>query len=87
MNGKSDARRGRGAADNPPSRFASLFYVRDQDWTDPDDPAPTTQCLCDTSRSIITHNDSPDVGFDTSLNPYRGCEHGCLCWKMLHVVE
>jgi DNA repair photolyase len=55
-----------------------LFYVRDQDWNDPDDPAPTTQCLRDTSRSIIAHNDSPDVGFDASVNPYRGCEHGCI---------
>jgi DNA repair photolyase len=55
-----------------------LFYVRDQDWTDPDDPAPTTQCLRDTARSIIARNDSPDVGFDASVNPYKGCEHGCI---------
>jgi DNA repair photolyase len=75
---KSDVIRGRGAAENPPSRFASLFYVRDQDWTDPDDPAPATQCLRDTSRSIIARNDSPDVGFNTSVNPYKGCEHGCI---------
>ena len=70
--------RGRGALHNPPNRFTSLFYVRDQDWTEPEDPAPTTQCLRDTSRTIIAQNDSPDVGFDTSVNPYRGCEHGCM---------
>ena len=78
MSRMSDTIRGRGATENPPNRFASLFYVRDQDWTDPDDPAPTTQCLRDTSQSIIARNDSPDVGFDTSVNPYRGCEHGCI---------
>src|SRR5260370_3255665 len=37
-----------------------------------------TEFLRDTSRSLITHNDSPDVGFSSSLNPYRGCEHGCI---------
>jgi DNA repair photolyase len=37
-----------------------------------------TELMRDTSRSLITHNDSPDVGFDSSLNPYRGCEHGCI---------
>ena len=39
---------------------------------------PATRFLKDTSRSIITYNDSPDVGFDASVNPYRGCEHGCI---------
>src|SRR5258708_22141538 len=37
-----------------------------------------TELLRDTSRSLVTHNDSPDVGFSSSLNPYRGCEHGCV---------
>ena len=64
---KPDAMRGRGAAENPPNRFTTMFYVGDQDWHEPDDPAPVTQCLRDTSRSIITRNDSPDVGFDTSI--------------------
>ncbi|MBI3327842.1 MAG: PA0069 family radical SAM protein [Nitrospinae bacterium] len=70
--------RGRGAAGNPPNRFEPLWYVRDPEWTDPEDPGPATQFLRDTSRSIITYNDSPDVGFDASVNPYRGCEHGCI---------
>ena len=78
MSRMSSSARGRGATENPPNRFASLFYVRDQDWTDPDDPAPTTQCLRDMSRSIIARNNSPDVGFHTSINPYKGCEHGCI---------
>src|SRR5947208_13261712 len=68
---------GRGASENPTNRFALLSYERDPDWTDPDDPAPTTQFLRDASRSIIVTNDSPDVGFTHSVNPYRGCEHGC----------
>ena len=69
--------RGRGTTDNPASRFATLTYVPDEASPDLPDPAPTTQFFKDTSRSIIAHNDSPDVGFDTSVNPYRGCEHGC----------
>ncbi|MGH8058104.1 MAG: PA0069 family radical SAM protein, partial [Candidatus Entotheonellia bacterium] len=70
--------RGRGAAENPPNRFERLSYARDPEWTDPEDPAPATQFLKDTSRTLITYNDSPDVGFDASINPYRGCEHGCI---------
>ena len=45
---------------------------------DPEDPAPETQFFKDPSRSLITANDSPDVGFEASVNPYRGCEHGCI---------
>ena len=41
-------------------------------------PGPLTRFLPDATQSILSHNDSPDVGFDTSLNPYRGCEHGCI---------
>lgn len=70
--------RGRGASNNPPNRFTPLYYVREQDWIDEDDPAPKTQVLRDSSRSILARNDSPDVGFDVSVNPYRGCEHGCI---------
>lgn len=69
--------RGRGAADNPPNRFEKIHYEPDPD-ADPDGPAPTTLFLKDSSRSIIAHNDSPDVGFEFSINPYRGCEHGCI---------
>ena len=70
--------RGRGAAGNPPNRFETLWYVRDDECIDPEDPAPATHFLKDVSHSIITYNDSPDVGFEASINPYRGCEHGCI---------
>lgn len=78
MQGDQEALHGRGAASNPPNRFTPLWHVRDPDWTDPEDPAPTTQFLKDTTRSIIVSNESPDVGFEYSINPYRGCEHGCV---------
>ncbi|MGH8071114.1 MAG: PA0069 family radical SAM protein [Candidatus Entotheonellia bacterium] len=71
-------KRGRGAPANPPNRFETLWYSRDPEWSDPEDPALDTQFFKDTSRSIISYNDSPDVGFDASINPYRGCEHGCI---------
>lgn len=69
--------RGRGAMDNPANRFETLAVERDG-WRDPDDPAPQTCLLRDTTRTLITRNSSPDVGFDASFNPYRGCEHGCI---------
>lgn len=68
--------RGRGAGINPPNRFEPLHVERD-DWTDPDDPGPETVLLRDHSRTILACNNSPDVPFTYSINPYRGCEHGC----------
>jgi DNA repair photolyase len=68
--------RGRGASWNPPNRFERLHVDR-EGWTDPDDPAPQTILLEDATRSILAHNDAPDVGFDVGINPYRGCSHGC----------
>ncbi len=74
--------RGRGSADNPPNRFDKLDYRLDQDYADSDslvDPArPATEFLKDASKTIIAYNDSPDLRFKASLNPYRGCEHGCI---------
>jgi DNA repair photolyase len=70
--------RGRGAPANPPNRFEPLSYSRDPDGGDAEDPALETHFFKDTSRSLITYNASPDVGFDASINPYRGCEHGCV---------
>ncbi|MFO0910659.1 MAG: PA0069 family radical SAM protein [Isosphaeraceae bacterium] len=73
--------RGRGVAFNPPNRFESTWHELDPHADDPDlaeDPTrPRTQFLPDSSRSIVATNDSPDIDFDASLNPYRGCEHGC----------
>ncbi|MBW8878406.1 MAG: PA0069 family radical SAM protein [Acidobacteria bacterium] len=70
------APKGRGAALNPTNRFETIAVERD-----PEIPGPErigTELLRDTSRSVITRNDSPDVGFEASINPYRGCEHGCI---------
>jgi DNA repair photolyase len=69
--------RGRGAADNPANRFERLHYEPDPDLDPAEQPAPRTLFLRDDTRSIIATNDSPDVGFAASINPYRGCEHGC----------
>jgi DNA repair photolyase len=69
--------KGRGSASNPKNRFETTAYARTE-WDDADDPLPQTIFLKDTTRSIISYNDSPDVGFDASINPYRGCEHGCI---------
>jgi DNA repair photolyase len=68
----------RGAAENPPNRFEKIHLERDEDWNPEEDPLPRTQFLKDSSKTIIAHNDSPDIGFESSVNPYRGCEHGCI---------
>jgi len=74
--------KGRGAASNPEGRFETIRRsVEDDGWT-PDadvvEPArPKTQVTIEAARSIISRNDSPDIGFDLSINAYRGCEHGC----------
>src|ERR1700750_661404 len=72
--------RGRGTAQNPANRFVQMDYVPDGDFLDADEDAtpPGTVFLRDGTRSIIARNDSPDVGFSASVNPYRGCEHGCI---------
>lgn len=68
----------RGAAINPPNRFDRVAYEEDPEAVDPDAPRPTTELFRDASRSMLARNESPDVGFDVSINPYRGCEHGCI---------
>jgi len=70
--------KGRGTASNPANRFEKIHLERDIDWDPEEDPAPGTQLLKDSTSTIITYNDSPDVGFNASVNPYRGCEHGCV---------
>lgn len=70
------ALKGRGAIGNPKNRFETLEVERDEEIPGPE--RVETELLRDTSRSIIAYNDSPDVGFDASVNPYRGCEHGCV---------
>jgi DNA repair photolyase len=68
----------RGALSNPPNRFERLLIEPDPDWYEPGETVPRTFFYRDHSTSILTTNDSPDVGFDVSINPYRGCEHGCI---------
>jgi DNA repair photolyase len=70
---------GRGASANPANRFEALAIEPDPEERPEDEvPALTTKFYRDFSRTIIAHNNSPDVGFESSINPYRGCEHGCI---------
>lgn len=76
-----ECRKGRGASFSPVNRYATTRHeAMDDGWGVLDEtPAPLlTQLHKDSSRSAISYNDSPDVGFDRSINPYRGCEHGCV---------
>ncbi|MGB0581892.1 MAG: PA0069 family radical SAM protein [Limisphaerales bacterium] len=68
----------RGTLASPKNRFQATEVVRDEEYDDSVDPLPRTEFLPDDSQTIIAYNDSPDLGFNASLNPYRGCEHGCV---------
>ncbi|PSH70711.1 radical SAM protein [Phyllobacterium brassicacearum] len=76
----SERRRGRGAGMNPSGRFeAESRHVYDDGWETIEDLPPfKTEVQVEKPRTIITRNDSPDISFDRSINPYRGCEHGCI---------
>lgn len=72
---------GRGAPSNPAGRFEKTELSRDdveEIWEEEPRPGPRTTFLADTSKTILTKNDSPDIPFSVSINPYRGCEHGCI---------
>jgi DNA repair photolyase len=74
-------RKGRGALSNKTNRYESYTQeVFDDGWGSLDQPVPpiSTRLYKDSSRSVISYNRSPDIGFDRSINPYRGCEHGCI---------
>jgi len=81
---RPDARPGRGAPDNrTPTRFKLPERVADGDWLDHREhselqPPLRTSVTVEKPRTIIARNQSPDIGFDRSINPYRGCEHGCI---------
>ena len=65
---------------NPQGRFEVRHYEAEDDgWGNLDLPLPklSTSLEVDTAKTVISYNDSPDVPFDRSINPYRGCEHGC----------
>ena len=71
--------RGRGTADNPDNRYApTRCEAFDDGWHQEVPPSRATEVRQELAKSVITRNRSPDVGFDRSLNPYRGCEHGCI---------
>jgi len=71
--------KGRGAAGNVAHRFShETRQAEDDGWEQAEPSLPQTRLLVDSAKSIISRNDSPDIGFGQSLNPYRGCEHGCI---------
>ena len=74
--GAQPAIRGRGVAYDPPNRFETVHVEMEPGHYG--EEKPLTEFLADATRSIVARNQSPDVGFDASVNPYRGCEHGCV---------
>src|SRR5262245_57602672 len=76
----AELRRGRGAQSNASGRYEPTARVAfDDGWQNLEDLPPfKTSVTIDATRRIITRNDSPDISFDRSINPYRGCEHGCI---------
>ncbi|MCX7316573.1 MAG: radical SAM protein, partial [Hyphomicrobiales bacterium] len=76
----TDRRRGRGAVSNSSGRFEPVSRVSEDDGWDSlsDLPAFKTVVTVEKPKMIITRNQSPDISFDRSINPYRGCEHGCV---------
>src|SRR5262244_553756 len=76
----AEFRRGRGAQSNASGRYEPLARIAfDDGWQNLEDLPPfKTMVTIDATRRIITRNDSPDISFDRSINPYRGCEHGCI---------
>src|SRR5246127_1891420 len=77
---EGERRRGRGAQSNATGRYEPQAREGfDDGWQSLEDLPPfQTTVAIDTARKVITRNDSPDISFDRSINPYRGCEHGCI---------
>ena len=69
--------KGRGSHINPPNRFTSIHREDDPDVGEDEAHDPRTEFILERARTIVTENDSPDIHFRYSINPYRGCEHGC----------
>jgi DNA repair photolyase len=80
MRVRPDRNRGRSAGINPSGRFEPVSrHVFDDGWDSLEDLPPfKTEVQVERPRTIITRNESPDISFDRSINPYRGCEHGCV---------
>ncbi|MRR49724.1 MAG: PA0069 family radical SAM protein [Rhodocyclaceae bacterium] len=74
-----DPPRGRGTTANPDNRYATWQRETTADgWWREEEAPPATVTFLDCAKSVISRNDSPDLPFDRSINPYRGCEHGCI---------
>ena len=75
-----DRRRGRGTLTNKSGRYEAIARIAfDDGWQSFEELPPfKTTVTVDSTRKIITRNESPDISFDRSINPYRGCEHGCI---------
>src|SRR6187431_1918830 len=75
-----DRRRGRGTLSNQSGRYEAIARIAfDDGWQSLEELPPfATTVSVDATRKIITRNNSPDIAFDRSINPYRGCEHGCI---------
>ena len=83
----AEAAKGRGARSNESGRFEpEVVEAFDDGWTDDDlEAAPLRTTLApEHARTIIAKNTSPDIGFDRSINPYKGCEHGWLYYSVAH---
>ncbi|OHC66730.1 MAG: DNA repair photolyase [Rhodocyclales bacterium GWA2_65_19] len=74
----SGPHKGRGSVISPDGRFDAWQRETAEDgWWNEEEAAPHTELMVDIAKSVITYNDSPDIPYDRSINPYRGCEHGC----------
>lgn len=69
--------KGRGSSENPTNRFEKIDFTIDEEEIE-NLKKPKTTFYKDNTKSIIAYNQSPDIGFEASINPYRGCEHGCI---------
>lgn len=78
MDNKKNPLRGRGASDNPANRFEGTYTDYDLDEDTGRKPSQDTELIRDDTKEILSENNSPDIPFRYGLNPYRGCEHGCI---------
>ncbi len=77
LSGPPTGFKGRGAGSNPANRFERYHLEADPESDPAERPSPKTEFYIDSSESILSENDSPDIPYSLGLNPYRGCEHGC----------
>lgn len=78
MDSEKNPIRGRGASDNPANRFEGRYTDYELDEETGEKPSQDTKLIRDDTKEILSKNNSPDIPFNYGLNPYRGCEHGCI---------